>query len=236
MKGSKGPLRWTFLAALCITFSVAAAQAQPKKQVKRTTTAAPAQTQPAGEAAVVSRASDFTEPETLPEQTLPERQPVVAGEDETASQTIRELSARIRALETAAKQDDDRKQKRLLLNLDILNRAEQRTEALRKQLYEVIEKESTTRTRLDTIDSDMRPEAIERSVAFAGTLRPEELRALKRKNLEAEKANLQSRLTELQRNKANLEQNLQKADALVEKLRIKLEKEIDDSLQDEPNN
>jgi len=71
-------------------------------------------------------------------------------------------------------------------------------------------------------------------VAFAGSLRPEELRNMRRKNLEIERTNLQSLLTEIQRTKANLDQNVQRADILVEKLRNKLEKEIDDALVDDP--
>ena len=71
-------------------------------------------------------------------------------------------------------------------------------------------------------------------MAFAGSLRPEELRNMRRKNLEIERTNLQSLLTEIQRTKANLDQNVQRADILVEKLRNKLEKEIDDALVDDP--
>jgi hypothetical protein len=48
--------------------------------------------------------------------------------------------------------------------------------------------------------------------------------------LNAEKANLQSLLTEIQNTRSNLSLNLQKAEAVVEKLRAKLEKDIDDSL------
>jgi hypothetical protein len=122
-----------------------------------------------------------------------------------------------------------------LLNLDILNRAEQRSESLRKQLFEMIEKESTIKTKLDLIEMSIRPEAIEREVSLAGTLRPEDLRALKKKQLEVERTNLQSILGEIQRTKLTLEQNLNRSDAMVEKLRVKLEKEIDDALADDPS-
>jgi hypothetical protein len=122
-----------------------------------------------------------------------------------------------------------------MLNLDILTRAEQRAETLRKQLFEMIDKENQIKTRLDQIENDIRPEMLERSVAFAGSLRPEELRDNRRKNLEVDRNNLQKLLTEIQNTKSSLELNVQKADTLVEKLRFRLEKEIDKALADEPN-
>jgi hypothetical protein len=88
---------------------------------------------------------------------------------------------------------------------------------------------------LDLIEVDIRPESIERSVAFAGTLRPEELRNIRKKNLEVERTNLQSLLGEIQRTKTSLELNVQKADILVDKLRLKVEKEIDAALIDDPD-
>lgn len=75
---------------------------------------------------------------------------------------------------------------------------------------------------------------IDRGVAFAGTLRPEELREARRRQLTAEKTNQQNLLNEIRRNRANLEVNLQKADDLVERLRARIEREIDSAL-DETN-
>lgn len=153
---------------------------------------------------------------------------------DSIGQRLDELGQRIRSMESARRNDYDEKQKRLLLNLDILTRAEERAQSLRKQLYELIERESAIRTRLEQLDFDLRPEMIDRQIAFAGTLRPEELREMRRKNLDVEKRNLQSLLTEIQSTRANLESNVVKADQLVEKLRTKLEKDIDDALSDSP--
>jgi hypothetical protein len=72
---------------------------------------------------------------------------------------------------------------------------------------------------------------------LAGSLRPEELRDARRKSLEAERRNLQALLTEVQATRANLDQTVLRADAMVEKLRLKLEKDIDDALETkEPEN
>src|SRR5438445_6778413 len=100
----------------------------------------------------------------------------------------------------------------------------------------MIEKENSVKTRLDQIDFDMRPEMIERTLQLAGSMRPEEIRENRKKALTAEKTNLQALLAEIQSTRTNLATNLDKADAMVEKLRAKLEKDIDESfLKDEPN-
>jgi hypothetical protein len=150
------------------------------------------------------------------------------------STRMKEMSTRMKSLESSKQNAYDDRQKRLLLNLDILTRAEQRAESLRKQLFELVEKENSMKLKLETIDYDARPEMIERQVAFAGSLRPEELREARRKNLDAEKRNLSNLLVEIQATRTSLEQNVQKADQLVEKLRAVLEKDIDDALNEQP--
>ena len=147
---------------------------------------------------------------------------------------IRELNDRIKTLESANNKAE--KQKQLLMNLDILTRAESRAESLRKQLFEIIEKENATNARLNQITAESSGEVIDRSVALSGSLRPEELREQRRKSLEAEKNSLESLLTQIQTNHAALDLSVQKADALVEKIRTKLEKEIDDALADPTEN
>jgi hypothetical protein len=98
----------------------------------------------------------------------------------------------------------------------------------------MIEKENSVKTRLEQLEFEMRPEMIDRQIAFAGTLRPEELRDMRRKNLDIEKRNLQDLVTQIQSTRSSLELNVVKADQLVEKLRTKLEKDIDDALVDTP--
>jgi hypothetical protein len=186
---------------------------------------------------IISRANEFPDENRVvvqpPADTQTEKS--VEKNNTSASDTINELTERVKTLEANQKKDTDEKQKRLLLNLDILTRSEQRAETLRKQLYDLIERESQIKTRLEQIENDIRPEMIDRSVSFAGSLRPEELRDARRKNLDIDRRNLQNLVTELQTTKSNLQLNLQKAEILVDKLRTKLEKEIDNALEDEPN-
>ncbi len=181
---------------------------------------------------IISRAEDFPDPDA-PQKVI-EKLPEPNGTADVNARVFEDLNNRIKSLETLKKNDYDSKQRRLKLNLDILMVAESRAETLRKQLFDMIEKEGNIKTKLDQIENDIRPESIDRGVAFAGTLRPEELRNLRRRSLESERTNLQTLLAEVQRTRANLDLNLQKADLLVDKLRAKLEKEIDDALVDEP--
>lgn len=181
---------------------------------------------PIAGAQVISRADDYVEPTFVPVNSgeKPVTQPTVTDADR-----IKELNERIKKLETPVKVDKDEKQKRLLLNLDILTRAESRSESLRKQLFEMIEKENTVKARLDQLEIDIRPESIERALQLNGSMRPEEVRENRKKSLNAERGNLQSLLTEIQNTKNNINVNLQKSEIMVEKLRTKLEKDIDDS-------
>ena len=222
------------LLGLSLSISEVGAQSTRKKRTPPASTRTlpvPQNTEPQ----IISRADDFPDPLTQPTPAN-----VVSASGDTVSRTdddatsIEDLKARVKSLELVKKSDKDENQKRLLMNLDILMRAEQRADTLRKQLFEMIEKESTIRTKLDQIENNIRPETIEREISFAGTMRPEELRNMRKKNLDIERTNLTALLAEVQKTKTNIDQNVQKADILVDKLRVKLEKEIDDALTDEP--
>jgi hypothetical protein len=220
------------LSAILVSATESDGQTRRKKRTAKPTPPVIYQ-QPQSEPQVISRAEDFPDQgvQVVP---VPVAEPIKAIEDPTG-RDIEALRARLNALESSNSKEADQKQKKLLLYLDILTKAEQRAESLRKQLFEMIEKESTVRTRLDSIDLDVRPESIEKNVAMAGSLRPEELRESRRKSLTAEKANLQTLLSDIQRTRSVLDQNLTRADSLVERLRSKLDKDIDDALADDPD-
>jgi hypothetical protein len=207
-----------------------AQRSRHKKKKHKTAVVAPMQDAPMTDPIIVSRASDYQNPDT----------PLAPANDGAGSATVEterdrrlaDLSARIKQLESGMKDGYDEKQKRLLLNLDILTKAEQRSESLRKQRFEMVEKENQIQSRLDQIEIDIRPDTIERAIAVAGSMRPEELREAKRKSLDSERRNLQSLLTQVQTTRASLDQTVEKADQLVEKLRSTLEADIDKTLND----
>jgi hypothetical protein len=226
------------IAFLVIGFFIAVAETNAQGTRRKRTTSTATRTVPVTqntEPQIISRAEDFPDTATQPVQANPT--PVTSeAENRTddTSKTIEDLKSRVKSLESVKKSDQDENQKRLLMNLDILMRAEQRADTLRKQLFEMIEKESTIRTKLDQIENNIRPETIDREISFAGTMRPEELRNMRKKNLEIERTNLTALLAEVQKTKANIDQNVQRADLLVERFRAKMEKEIDDLLTLEP--
>lgn len=225
-----GVFAFAALSFLIFIVSVEGQTNRRKPAVKPTPTPTPKATEPA----VISRADEY--PTVVIEPPPSNRtDPNSSVLDPGSAEKIAELRERLARLEQiSGKKDPDEKAKRLALNLDILTKSEQRSDSLRKQLFEMIEKENLIRSRIDQIDIDMRPEAIERQLSSVGSLRPEELRAQRRRSLELEKANLQSLLAEVQKNRANIDLNLQRSDALVERLRIKFEKDIDTALSDEP--
>ena len=225
-----GTLRFTLLALVFGLFSLVAEAQTTRGKAK------PLATPPTlSGAEIISQAGDYVEPTIVMQQ--PEQKSSDKSTTTNSAARIKELTERVKKLESTQKNDYEEKQKRMLLNLDILTRAEQRSESLRKQLFEMIEKENTVKTRIDLIENDSRPEMIERSSQLAGSLRPEEIRENRRKSLLAEKTNLQVLLTEIQSTRANLAVNLDKAEIMVGKLRTKLEKDIDDSfLKDDPQN
>jgi len=147
------------------------------------------------------------------------------------SATTEALLARIKALETSRSDKYDEQQKRLLMNLDILTRAEQRTENLRKQSFELMEKEAEVQAKLDQLTFEMRPEMINRvTTQIGGSMHPEEVREAKAKSLAAEQATQQKLLSEIQAARAKVDAGLDRSESLVEKLRAKIEKDIDDAL------
>jgi hypothetical protein len=221
---------------MCAFFTNADAQTT-RRTTSTNTTTKPAPTPTKAVPEIISLADDFAtgnqiilQPvETPPKENLPERQP-----ENTQDRIDQVLLNRLENTEAATKDEKyDQKQRRLLLNLDILSRAEQRADSLRKQLFDLIERENQIRSKLDQIENDIRPEMIDRVIAFAGTLRPEQLREQRRRHLQSEKSNLENLLNEITNNKSNLQENVQKADSLVERLRLKLEKDIDDALNDD---
>ena len=238
------PRRIQLIVSVLVFFAFVGAAADMSGQTnrrRRTSTPIPAPTATplTSEPQVISRADEFPDANSQAIPPDPNEMRPGSGADTASVGTLEELVNRIKNLEAARNAkpvDPDEKQKRLLLNLDILTRAESRSESLRKQVFEMIEKENTVKTKIDSLQYDLRPEVIERSTAMVGSLRPEEIRESRKKSLESERLNLQNLLTEIQRTRSSLEISLQRADALVEKLRAKFEKEIDSALEDDSDN
>ena len=230
-----GPRFAVVAAALCLFASGADAQTSRARKKAKKPIVVQTMSAPTTEPVIISRADEY--PLDTPVLSANVENAIRAADEaepvNSSEKIISDLTERIKLLEAGKKDNYDQKQKRLAMNLEILTKAEQRVESLRKQSYEMLDKETAIKTKLEQIDNDLRPESIDRSVAFVGSTRPEEMRAARKRNLEAEKSNLQNMLTEVQRTRSNLDLNVQKADLLVEKLRTKLEADIDSALKDD---
>ena len=150
---------------------------------------------------------------------------------QTLNTRLSEISARLLAPDATQSDVSNDKQKSIALNMDLLARAEDRAGVLRKQLIELIEKETSYKSRLAQIDEDMRPENIERAMSGVGTTRTAELRDVRRRSLEIEKRGLENLLTLTTQNRVRLEEDVKQADSLVVRLRQRLLPLIDREIE-----
>ncbi|PYS34015.1 MAG: hypothetical protein DMF75_07720 [Acidobacteria bacterium] len=152
----------------------------------------------------------------------------VASEIDLLRKSVQTLSTRLREisdrLTPEAKENDSStdKVRRISANIELLARTEERAGILRKQLLELIEKETSSRSRLAQIDEDIRPENIERALSGIGTTRTVELRETRRRVLENERKGLESLLNQTPSSRSRLEEDVRQADSLVTKLRQRL--------------
>lgn len=205
-----------------VTLLFVAAGAQTRKKPRPKPLATPIPTLTGAE--IISQAGDVTDTAQFAAEPSPTPKPPSA-----TTTRINNIDARLRRLEGPASTDADAKQKRLETNLRILQIAEQRADNLRKQVFDLIDKQNSIQKRLDEIAYEIQPQVIERMLQLGGSLRPEEVRENRRKQLASEQANLQTLLAQVQSTRSGLEASLAKADELVGKLRDRLDKEIDDS-------
>lgn len=112
--------------------------------------------------------------------------------------------------------------KKVATGLDLLAHAEERAEVLRKQLIELIEKETAYRGRMAQFDEDLRPENIERSMVGIGGTRTAEMRDTRRRVLENDKRGIENLLSVTGQSRIRLEEDVRQADLLVTRLRQRL--------------
>ena len=103
-----------------------------------------------------------------------------------------------------------------------LEREEQRGETLQLHLYEISEKEQPLLARMEQINLQLRPEAMERTLAGVGSVHPEDLRDEVRKKLLSEKVRIQMQLELLRQDRARTRASLATTDAAIARLKQKL--------------
>ena len=220
-----------FLLAALITLSLclieADAQRRRSRRVRRTPRPVVTNPQiappgsesvgPDGEA-IISTADESTgEPTTTPQ--TPEQKK--AASEREMQRTINALSNQVDRLNNKLTKMEEND--RSLVDMERLTRAEQRAENLRMQQIDVESKLADLQARLDQTEWAIKPENIERLNAGYGSVRPEEARETRRRQLEGEKNRLLAQIRILETSKARLEQSVATADAEVDLLRARLE-------------
>lgn len=94
-----------------------------------------------------------------------------------------------------------------------LTALEQRTEALRAQLRDVTDKETTLRARMQQLDEDLKPENVQNRAALTGVLDGATAQEQVRKQIEGEKGRVQQQLDLLATSRAHLETAISEAEA-----------------------
>jgi hypothetical protein len=149
---------------------------------------------------------------------------------QTLNLRLGEISEKLPTLDSKPGDAND-KPSRIAPALELLARAEERAGILRKQLIELIEKETSYKSRLAQMDEEVRPENVERSLSGLGTTRTAELREVRRRSLEIEKRGLESLLNLSAQSHARLEEDVRQADSLVSRIRQRLFPLIDREIE-----
>ena len=150
---------------------------------------------------------------------------------QTLNIRLREISEKLSAPDSKPGAGSNNSQSRVAANLELLGRAEDRVGILRKQLLELIEKDTSYKSRLAQIDEDMRPENIERALSGVGTTRTAEIRDVRRRSLDIEKRGLETLVYLTSQSRPRLEEDLRQAESLVSKLRQRLLPLIDKEIE-----
>ena len=150
---------------------------------------------------------------------------------QTLNSRLLVISDGLLAPDTKSEAESKERLKRISTNFDLLTRSEERAEVLRKQLIELIEKETQFKMRLAQLEEEMRPENIERTLSTYGTTRTVELRETRRRVLENEKRGVESLLQITSQSRLRLEEDVRQADQLVAKLRQRLFPLIDKEIE-----
>ena len=188
--------------------------------------APPSETAPSTDVKIISTADAQTEP-TETQETAPAKpaKPESSDTEKDMQQTINKLTNQVDKLndKLSTMQDDDRYQ----LDMERLTRAEQRSEQLRSQLLDTETKIADAETKLEQIEYAIKPENIERATQGYGSVRPEEMRETRRRQLESERTRTRAQLKILETSKARLEVAVSNADSEVDQLRARLQQRRD---------
>jgi hypothetical protein len=103
-----------------------------------------------------------------------------------------------------------------------LEREQDRAEKFQLHLIEIAEKEAPLQARIDQINQQIRPEAMERTLAGVGSVHPEDLRDETKKGLASERLRVQTQLDLLRQDTYRTKASLATTDAAIARIKQKL--------------
>jgi predicted nucleic acid-binding Zn-ribbon protein len=225
---------FAFLVTVMLVIAVCLvdAGAQRRKRRSRVTNAATASPSPTpdettdpADPKIVSTADQTTSNTTSRtnsnQRPKPANPTTTESDSETLRRTITDLSGQLNKLNDKLNQVEE--QQRSLVDIERLNRAEQRGEGFRAQLRDVQQKETDIQGQLDQLEYALQPDNIERAVGMMGTTRPEEVREQRRRQLEGQRTKVKAQYDQLEQSRVRLEAAIATADQEVDTLRAKID-------------
>lgn len=143
-----------------------------------------------------------------------------SDELEQLRKSVRQLNAEVARLKAENAKLEKYRQVDYLR--DQLMKEENRVEALQKELSDIDAREAALQKRLDEIEPELRPDRIEQSRAGVGSMRPEEDREARLRQLANEKRRIQTQLDQLQQNRVRIQNAISSAEASTVMLRQRL--------------
>lgn len=163
-------------------------------------------------------------PQQNPQYYAPDPMASIAVEVTKMSASVNELTKQMKSFvdkfqKVGGEIAFDEKQKRLILAMETLTRAEARLATLQNFQIELTEKLNETRNKLAQVELDLRPPSIERSVTLSGTTQTEEIRDNRRTRLSAEQRSLSQLSQQIASNLAETNDAVKDAQQLVYRIR-----------------
>lgn len=148
---------------------------------------------------------------------------VAQEETEAMDQLRRSIRRLTLEVERLAKRVSDFEKERLFdVTRVLLVGEEQRAESLQLRLRENLERQFMLQGRVDQVDSQLRPENIERLFVGVGLVRPEEARDTVRRRLSLEKQGLLAQLELVRQERNRFQSALATSDVAIQRLRLRL--------------
>lgn len=177
-------------------------------------------------------------PQQNPQYYAPDPMTTISVELTKISVSVNELTKQMKSFvdkfqKVGGEISFDEKQKKLILAMETLTRAEARLATLQKFQIDLTEKLNETRNKLAQVELDLRPPSVERSVTFSGTTQTEEIRENRRTRLAGEQRSLTQLAQQISSNLAETNDAVKDAQQLVYRVRRQYLPQIERELFDQ---